>query len=181
MKRNRTCHSLIPALTFQEVFWSKYIGECSWKGFLGTPVRECSTLENLLVHLVIHFSTHAPFPPSPQLPSLPPSVPSIRLSTSLSLHSVPPILDLNPSCPCPNLKSVSGSFSACESVRKPREKLIECLDGEEPRRGWGPGWERAAWEKSRVGWARKCGPVPDLDVWFLKSRTNLCIGLCAWQ
>lgn len=142
MKRNRTCHSLIPALLFQEVFWSKYIGECSWKGFLGTPVRECSTLENLLVHLGIHFSTHAPFAPPPSLGSFHP------LSTSLS----PPILDFNPSCPYPNLKSVSGSFSACESVRKPREKLIECLDGEEPRRGGGgPGGSRQAGRRAVWG------------------------------
>ena len=66
--------------------------------------------------------------------------PRTPASFLLSFHRLPapehcPTLYL--SRPHLNLSGVSGSFLACESARNPREKLNECLEGEELTWGWG--------------------------------------------
>lgn len=135
------------------------------------PVREYSALENL-VHQSIH--------PPPMPLSFPAS--DVRLSVSECC----PAFDVSPSRPYPNTKGVSGSFPACDLGKKPREKLVKCLEGEELTRGGGdriPGGQpgrRAEWRWVRR-WPSRAAPAPDTAFPFLPSRMYLCAWLCAWQ
>lgn len=119
----------------------------------------------------------------PREASGPPSRPSLRpclVPPFLPLSARPSVSERCPtlylSRPHLNLSGVSGSFLACESARNPREKLNECLEGEELTWGWG---DPRVQSRGGVGVeARGWGAVAFL---FLRSRMRLCPWLYAWQ
>lgn len=106
----------------------------------------------------------------------------------LSVSECCPAFDVSPSRPYPNTKGVSGSFPACDLGKKPREKLVKCLEGEELTGvgGGETGYQGDSLGGEQSGGGLGGGPAgqplaPDTAFPFLPSRMYLCAWLCAWQ
>lgn len=112
-----------PYLTLQDVFWAKYTSEWPVR-FAQGRVAGGLQLENVLSSRTCCCIKHT------RRPLCPPPIPSLTLL--LSFHHLFP--------PCPhsdNKHYFCFLFSVCDSVRKPRETLMDCLEGgEQTLCGW---------------------------------------------